>query len=235
MSTSVASSATADRNSDALLDFPTCFRALNGTAPAWIINTSPVPYPEALEVMESRVTAIQQGSEPELVWLLEHDPVYTLGTSAHTSDVLNNSLPTYATGRGGKVTYHGPGQRVGYVMLDLNQRVRDLRAYVHALEAWLILTLAQFGLKAERRQGRVGLWVNHGGDERKIAAIGVRVQKWVTSHGFALNVNPNLQHFQGIIPCGLTQYGVTSLYDLGIQCAMNEVDQALQDNFKQIF
>ncbi|MFN7709588.1 MAG: lipoyl(octanoyl) transferase LipB [Holosporales bacterium] len=205
--------------------------------PEWRLSSSsdPVDYAEALQAMEVRVQGIQNASASELVWLLEHPPLYTLGTSANATDVLDSALPTYTTGRGGKVTYHGPGQRVAYLMLDLNQRSKDLRAYVHALEAWLILTLRHFDIKAERRLGRIGLWVTAAGEERKIAAIGVRVQKWVTSHGIALNVSPNLRHFQGIVPCGLANYGVTSMHDLGIPCAMDHVDAVLRQTFEKIF
>ncbi len=170
----------------------------------------PITYPEAVAEMENRAAAIAQGGARELVWLLEHPPIYTAGTSADDADLLDARFPVFRTGRGGQFTYHGPGQRVGYVMLNLKVRKPDVRAYVRDLEQWLIETLALFGVKGERREGRVGIWVRHGGREDKIAALGVRIRHWVSFHGVALNVEPDLTHFGGIVPCGISQYGVTS-------------------------
>lgn len=205
--------------------------------PDWRIDDVPVAYPDALAVMEDRVAAIRAGTAPDLVWLLEHPPLYTAGTSADPADLLTaDRFPVYAAGRGGQYTYHGPGQRVGYVMLDLIPRGRDVRCHVHRLEGWLIRALDAFGVRAERRPGRVGLWVPRGGDrEDKIAAIGVRVRRWVTFHGVALNVDPDLEHFSGIVPCGIRAHGVTSLWDLGHAVSMAEVDAALRESFKGVF
>jgi lipoyl(octanoyl) transferase len=202
---------------------------------AWKISDQPVAYPDALALMEARAAAIADGSEGELVWLLEHPPIYTAGTSADDADLLEARFPVYHTGRGGQFTYHGPGQRVGYVMLDLKSRKPDVRAYVRDLEQWLIETLALFNVKGERREGRVGIWVQRGLREDKIAALGVRIKRWVTFHGVALNVEPDLSHFSGIVPCGISQHGVTSLADLGILVPMADVDVALKQSFKKIF
>ena len=189
--------------------------------------------------MEARAAAIADGTAGEqareLVWLLEHPPIYTAGTSANDADLLDARFPVYRTGRGGQFTYHGPGQRVGYAMLDLKTRTPDVRAYVRDLEQWLIETLAQFNVKGERREGRVGIWVQRGMREDKIAALGVRIKRWVTLHGVALNVELDLSHFSGIVPCGVTAHGVTSLADLGIQVSMADVDVALMQSFKKIF
>jgi len=201
----------------------------------WAISDHPVPYPEALAQMEARAAAIAEGDAGELVWLLEHPPIYTAGTSAKDSDLLDARFPVYRTGRGGQFTYHGPGQRVGYAMLDLKTRKPDVRAYVRDLEQWLIETLALFNVKGERREGRVGIWVQRGLREDKIAALGVRIKRWVTLHGVALNVEPDLAHFSGIVPCGVTAHGVTSLADLGIAVSMADVDMALKQSFKKIF
>jgi lipoyl(octanoyl) transferase len=210
----------------------------------WRFSDTPVAYPEAVAAMEQRVAEIHAGTAPELVWLLEHPPLYTAGTSARPSDLLDGGrFPVYATGRGGQHTYHGPGQRVGYVMLDLKRRGADVRAYVHRLEEWLIQTLARFNVKGERREGRVGIWVARGapgdrnGREDKIAAIGVRVRHWVSYHGVALNVDCDLSHFAGIVPCGIAtpQFGVTSLLDLGITATMPDVDVAMKDAFEDVF
>ncbi len=210
----------------------------------WRFTEAPVAYPEAVAAMEARVAAIRAGTAPELVWLLEHPPLYTAGTSARPEELLDRGrFPVYATGRGGQHTYHGPGQRVGYVMLDLKRRGSDVRAYVHGLEDWLIAALARFNVKGERREGRVGIWVDRGPHpsggrrEDKIAAIGVRVRHWVTYHGVALNVDCDLSHFSGIVPCGIAapQYGVTSLLDLGITASMHDVDAALRGAFDQVF
>jgi len=203
----------------------------------WQVSGAPVAYEPAVAAMEARVAAIRAGAAPELVWLLEHPPLYTAGTSARATDLVEPGLfPVHRTGRGGQYTYHGPGQRVGYVMLDLRHRGADLRAYVHALEEWLILTLARFGIAGERREGRVGIWINEGGGrESKIAAIGVRVRHWVSFHGVALNVDPDLGHYRGIIPCGVSEHGVTSLARLGVKADMPAVDAALRETFAEVF
>jgi lipoyl(octanoyl) transferase len=201
----------------------------------WRISDSLVPYPEALAAMEARAAAIHDGTAPEQVWLLEHPPIYTAGTSANDADLIDARFPVYHTGRGGQFTYHGPGQRVGYVMLDLKSRTPDVRAYVRDLEQWLIETLALFNVRGERREGRVGIWVQRGLREDKIAALGVRIKRWVTFHGVALNVDPDLTHFSGIVPCGVRQHGVTSLADLGILVTMAAVDVALKQSFRKIF
>ena len=203
--------------------------------PDWKISDTPVPYPEAVEFMEARAAAIAEGTAAELVWLLEHPPIYTAGTSAKDADLLDARFPVHRTGRGGQFTYHGPGQRVGYVMLDLKTRKPDVRAYVHDLEQWLIETLALFNVKGERREGRVGIWVQRGLREDKVAALGVRIKRWVTFHGVALNVDPDLSHFGGIVPCGVKTAGVTSLADLGILVSMADVDVALKQSFKKVF
>lgn len=185
--------------------------------------------------MEARASAIAEGRAGEMVWLVEHPSIYTAGTSARDSDLLDARFPVYHTGRGGQFTYHGPGQRVGYVMLDLKRRKPDVRAYVHDLERWLIEALATFDVKGETREDRVGIWVCRGGKEDKIAALGVRIRRWVTFHGVALNVNPDLSHFAGIVPCGISQHGVTSLADLGIEANMADVDAALKQAFVKVF
>jgi lipoyl(octanoyl) transferase len=204
-------------------------------APEWRLSDVPVAYEAALAEMEARASAIAEGRAGEQVWLLEHPPVYTAGTSARDTDLLAARFPVHRTGRGGQFTYHGPGQRVGYVMLDLKQRKQDVRAYVHDLEQWLIDALALLGVKGERREGRVGIWVARGGKEDKIAALGVRIRRWVTFHGVALNVDPDLSHYDGIVPCGIAGHGVTSLADLGIVASMAEVDLALRQSFGAIF
>ena len=203
----------------------------------WRISAKPVDYRVAVEDMEARVTAIRAGAAPELVWLLEHPPLYTAGTSARDDELLEpKRLPVYRTGRGGRYTFHGPGQRIAYVMLDLTRRGRDVRCHVHRLEEWIIRTLARFGVRGERRAGRVGIWVTHpGGREDKIAAIGVRVRHWVTYHGAALNVDPDLDHYCGIVPCGIAEHGVTSLAALRIAPTMEEVDRALRAAFEEVF
>lgn len=201
----------------------------------WKVSAQPVPYPEALAEMEARAAAIAEGLAEEQIWLLEHPPIYTAGTSARDEDLIEARFPVYRSGRGGQFTYHGPGQRVGYAMLDLKRRKPDVRAYVHDLEEWLIQALAEFNVKGERRQGRVGIWVMRGGREDKIAALGVRIKRWVSFHGVALNVDPDLSHFTGIVPCGVKAHGVTSLADLGITAGMAEVDVALKKGFDKIF
>ena len=208
-------------------------------APEWRTASEPVDYTVAVAMMEARVGAIRDGSARELVWLLEHPSLYTAGTSARPQDLLNaGGLPVYETGRGGQFTWHGPGQRVAYVMLDLKQRGGDVRAYVRNLEEWIIRALARFNIKGERRQGRVGIWVDRGaGREDKIAAIGVRITRWVTWHGIAINVEPDLPHYEGIIPCGIAdeKLGVTSLVDLGLPVTMEDLDNALMATFGEVF
>src|SRR5580704_2102904 len=203
----------------------------------WRIADALVAYDEAVAEMERRVAAIRDGTAPELVWLIEHPPLYTAGTSARPEDLLEpQRLPVYRSGRGGQYTYHGPGQRIAYVMLDLARRDRDVRCHVWRLEEWLIRALAHFELRGERRAGRVGIWVvGQGGREEKIAAIGVRVRHWVSYHGVALNVDPELDHFRGIVPCGVTDHGVTSLARLGIVASVAEVDIALRSTFDDVF
>ncbi|MGD0190672.1 MAG: lipoyl(octanoyl) transferase LipB [Rhizomicrobium sp.] len=193
-------------------------------------------YPDAVAFMEQRAADIADGDASELVWLLEHPPIYTAGTSANESDLLDSRFPVFKTGRGGQFTYHGPGQRVGYVMLDLKRRHADVRRFVRDLEEWLIRALAEFDVKGERREGRVGIWVSHpDGSEDKIAAIGVRVRRWVTFHGVSFNVAPDLSHFTGIVPCGIRGHGVTSLAALGVAASMADVDAALKKAFAEVF
>jgi lipoyl(octanoyl) transferase len=209
-----------------------------GGRPEWWAGEGLVDYATAAATMEVRVAAIRDGTAGEAVWLVEHPPVFTAGTSARDAELFNpQNFPAHRTGRGGQWTYHGPGQRVGYVMLDLKRRGADVRAYVHALEAWLIAALDRLGVRAETRAGRVGLWVpdRRAGTESKIGAIGVRVTRWVTWHGFALNVHPELSHYAGIVPCGISQHGVTSLEALGITARMEEVDAALMATFGDAF
>ena len=201
----------------------------------WRISDAPVPYPLALAEMEARAAAIAEGTAGEQIWLLEHPPIYTAGTSARDEDLIDARFPVYRTGRGGQFTYHGPGQRVGYAMLDLKSRKPDVRAYVRDLEEWLIQALAEFNVKGERREGRVGIWVQRGMKEDKIAALGVRIKRWVSFHGVALNVDPDLSHFTGIVPCGVTAHGVTSLADLGIVASLADVDVALKRSFGKVF
>ncbi len=203
----------------------------------WRIDDRPVDYLESVAAMEARVAAIRAGTAPELVWLLEHPPLYTAGTSARDSDLLEpERFPVYRSGRGGQYTYHGPGQRVAYVMLDLKTRGSDVRRFVRDLDHWLIAALARFNVTGERRKGRVGIWVDRGnGQEDKIAAIGVRIRRWVSYHGVALNVEPDLTHFDGILPCGIEGHGVTSLVDLGLPVAMADADIALRATFEEVF
>ncbi|RZK94713.1 MAG: lipoyl(octanoyl) transferase LipB [Methylobacterium sp.] len=224
---------------------PDTFLPRAGSPPvAWRISDAPVAYEEAVAWMEARAEAIARGLAPECVWLLEHPALYTAGTSAREADLVAPArLPVYRTGRGGQYTYHGPGQRVAYVMLDLNRRRTDLRAYVACLEAWIIATLEAFNVRAERREDRVGVWVRRpekgqeNGDavEDKIAAIGIRVRRWVSFHGISLNVEPDLADFSGIVPCGIRGHGVTSLADLGRIVAMPEVDMQLRAGFEAVF
>jgi len=198
----------------------------------WRVSEGLVPYADALAWMEARAAAIRDGSAGECVWLLEHPPLFTAGTSADPSELTNpEHFPVFEAGRGGRYTYHGPGQRVGYLMLDLERRGKDIRCFVHALEGWVIATLAELGVSAHRAPGRIGIWVGEGPDEAKIAALGIRVKRWVTLHGFSINVDPDLSHFGGIVPCGIAEYGVTSLRKLGKQFPLALVDTALKRNF----
>ncbi|MFT3975276.1 MAG: lipoyl(octanoyl) transferase LipB [Amaricoccus sp.] len=218
---------------------------LAAPVPEWKISTGLVPYPEALAAMEARVDGIVSGRAEELVWLLEHPPLYTAGTSARPEDLLDpDRFPVFPARRGGEYTYHGPGQRVAYVMLDLNRRGRDVRVFVRQLEDWVIRTLAEFSVTGERRSGRVGVWVvrpdrppqpDGSPAEDKIAAIGVRLRRWVSFHGISINVEPDLSHFGGIVPCGIREHGVTSLVDLGLPVTMADLDVALARTFTQVF
>jgi lipoyl(octanoyl) transferase len=198
----------------------------------WHVTDQHVNYPNALSFMNARQTAVRDQSANELVWLLQHPPLYTGGTSANPAELLSRQFPVYETGRGGRYTYHGPGQRVGYIMLDLTKRGKDVRCYVHALEGWVIDALSHFGVAARRAEGRVGIWCdNRDGHEAKIGAIGVRIRRWVTAHGFAVNIHPDLSHFGGIIPCGIAEYPITSLSDLGVSASLSDFDAALQNGF----
>ncbi len=212
----------------------------SSAAVEWRVSAAPVAYPEAVAAMERRVAAIRAGRAGGMVWLLEHPPLYTVGTSAKAEHLLDpDRFPVFKTGRGGQITYHGPGQIVAYVMLDLAHRGNDVRRYVRDLENWLIATLSSFGVRGERRPDRVGIWVDRGGGlerrEDKIAAIGVRVRRWVSYHGVALNVEPDLGHYQGIVPCGITGHGVTSLVDLGLPVTADEAAAALRSAFEEVF
>jgi lipoyl(octanoyl) transferase len=198
----------------------------------WEIASAPVAYPDALAVMDARLTAIREDAAREIIWLIEHPPLYTGGTSADPAELLSQTFPVFDSGRGGRYTYHGPGQRVGYVMMDLAKRGKDVRCYVHSLEGWVIAALATFGVSARRAEGRIGIWCDNAqGQEAKIGAIGVRIRRWVTAHGFAVNVAPDLSHFGGIIPCGIAEYPVTSLADLGMDVSLAEFDAALAATF----
>lgn len=203
----------------------------------WTVASSLVPYPDAVKIMETRAARIAAGEASEHVWLLEHPPLYSAGTSANVADLVDpDKFDVFSSGRGGQYTYHGPGQRIAYVMLDLRKRGRDVAAFVRTLEQWIIDTLAEFGVTAERRCGRVGVWVEHPeGREEKIAAIGVRLKKWVSFHGIAINVSPDLTHFDGIVPCGIAEHGVTSLQALGKDTTMRALDDALKQNFERLF
>lgn len=198
----------------------------------WRVSDGLVPYPEALADMEARAEAVRSGSANELVWLLEHPPLFTAGTSADPAELFNPmGFPVFQAGRGGRYTYHGPGQRVGYLVLDLEKRGKDIRCFVHSLEGWMIESLDRLGVEARREPGRIGIWTGHGPTEAKIGAIGVRVRRWVTMHGFSINVAPDLSHFGGIVPCGIAEYGVTSLERLGLQPSMKLLDEALELSF----
>ena len=223
------------------LDLTTFAQASGGGEVEWRIAAEPVPYPEAVAEMEARAADIAAHKAPELVWLLEHPPLYTSGTSGKAADLLDPRFPMFETGRGGQLTYHGPGQRVAYVMLDLKRRRPDVRAFVAGLEEWIIRTLAAFNVRGERREDRVGVWVTRPdkgpGYEDKIAAIGVRLRRWVSFHGIAINVEPELSHFSAIVPCGVAdaRYGVTSLVDLGLPVTMEDVDVTLRQAFEEVF
>ena len=212
----------------------------DGRPAGWAVSSGYVGYPEAVAAMEARAAAIAAGEADELVWLLEHPPLYTAGVSSKEADLLDpGRFPVHRTGRGGQYTYHGPGQRVAYVMLDLDRRGRDVRAFVRGLEQWIIGALGEFGVPAGTREGRVGVWVERKGPgwsrEDKIAAIGVKVRRWVSFHGISLNVEPDLSHFAGIVPCGIQEHGVTSLVDLGVPATLDEADAALKASFRRVF
>ena len=220
---------------------PISFERADGRPAGWAVSRGHVPYPQALAAMQARADAIAEGTAGELVWLLEHPPLYTAGVSAQAGDLLEpDRFPVFEAGRGGQYTYHGPGQRVAYVMLDLRERERDVRRFVEALEAWMIGALAEFNVRGEVRPGRIGVWVERKSPgflprEDKIGAIGVRLRKWVSFHGISLNVEPDLSHFTGIVPCGITAHGVTSLVDLGLPVTMDEADAALKTSFERVF
>jgi lipoyl(octanoyl) transferase len=212
----------------------------DGVPAGWAVSTAPVAYPDAVAAMEQRAADIAEGRAGELVWLLEHPPLYTAGVSARAGDLLDAArFPVFESGRGGQYTYHGPGQRVAYVMLDLTRRGRDVRRFVTALESWVIGALGVFNVVGELRDGRVGVWVERKGPgwsrEDKIAAVGVKLRRWVSFHGISLNVEPDLSHFDGIVPCGVTEHGVTSLVDLGLPVTMDEADAALKSSFETVF
>lgn len=202
----------------------------------WRISKDHIAYPEALNVMEDRNLAVHAGDSRELIWLLEHPPLYTAGTSSDPVELLSDQFPVYETGRGGRHTYHGPGQRVGYIILNLKKRASDVRCFVHSLEEWVIAALKEFGVEARAVDGRVGIWCDTlRGEEAKIGAIGIRIRKWVTMHGFSVNIDPDLAHFNGIIPCGISEYPVTSLKDLGIIATMDQFDAALRKTAPAFF
>lgn len=226
--------------SQALSDAVSKLIRADGRPVEWAVSEGPVAYEAAVAAMEARAAAIAAGEAAELVWLLEHPPLYTAGVSAKDGDLLDATrFPVHRTGRGGQFTYHGPGQRVAYVMLDLTARGKDVRTFVRGLEQWIIGALGEFGVPADVRDGRVGVWVERKGPgwsrEDKIAAIGVKVRKWVSFHGVSLNVEPDLGHFTGIVPCGVADHGVTSLVDLGVPATMDEADAALKTSFQRVF
>lgn len=229
-----------DRSLNSALAMPT-FGREDATPAGWAVSSKPVDYQAAVTAMEARAAAIAQGHAGELVWLLQHPPLYTAGVSAKSGDLLQpDRFPVFESGRGGQYTYHGPGQRVAYVMLDLTKRARDVRAFVAALEAWVIGALDRFNVESAIRDGRVGVWVERREPglpirEDKIAAIGVKLRRWVSFHGISLNVEPDLSHFSGIVPCGQTEHGVTSLVDLGLPVTMDEADEALRASFREVF
>jgi lipoyl(octanoyl) transferase len=198
----------------------------------WIVADAPVAYPEALAWMEARAAAVAAGQAREAIWLVEHPPLYTAGTSADPAELLDARFPVFAAGRGGRYTYHGPGQRIGYLILDIGQRGRDVRCFVHAVEGWVIAALARLEVAAWRAPGRIGIWTEDGGQEAKIGAIGIRVRRWVSLHGFSVNLAPDLSHFGGIVPCGLPEFSVTSLAKLGKATKMGDLDAALSAEFR---
>ena len=228
-------------NSLSTADEAPAFGRADEAAVGWAVSRSPVPYPDAVAFMEARAAAVADGTAGELVWLLEHPPLYTAGVTARRDDLLDpERFPVFETGRGGQHTYHGPGQRVAYAMLDLQARRRDVRGFVQALEAWVIDALAAFNVRGELRDGRVGVWVERRTPgvpprEDKIAAVGVKIRRWVSFHGISLNVEPDLSHFDGIVPCGIRAHGVTSLVDLGRPVTMDEADDALRASFERVF
>jgi lipoyl(octanoyl) transferase len=213
-----------------LQDDPAADAASHGDI-EWKISDALVPYPEALEWMEARATAIAEGTASECVWLLEHPPLYTAGTSADVAELLDDRFPVFNAGRGGRYTYHGPGQRIGYLMIDLNKRGRDVRRFVHAVEGWVIATLGKLNIEARREPGRIGIWTDDTGQEAKIGAIGIRVRRWVSLHGFSVNISPDLSHFGGIIPCGLAEFSVTSVANLHNPATISVFDAALYSEF----
>jgi lipoyl(octanoyl) transferase len=198
----------------------------------WKTTDLPIEYPDALKIMEERVNLIQKKQAPELIWFLEHPAIYTAGTSAIEEDLLNKEqFPVYQTGRGGQYTYHGPGQRIIYLMLDLKRRGADVKKYVASLEDWIIASLAEIGIKAKKKEGKIGIWVGN----KKIAAIGIRISKWVSYHGIAINLNPDINHYNGIIPCGIKEFGITSLHELGHKISYQDLDNILKSKFYEIF
>lgn len=202
----------------------------------WKISKSLIDYNQALSLMEDRIEKIHKAEADEMIWLLEHPSIYTAGTGAKDTELLHmNQIPVYQTGRGGKYTYHGPGQRIGYLMLDLKKRGEDIRKYITNLEEWIIASLKEIGIKGERKEGRIGIWVTSNKSEAKIAAVGVRVRKWITYHGIAININPDLSYFKGIIPCGISEYGVTSLQELGFKISQEDLDKILREKFNEFF
>ena len=198
----------------------------------WIVAAAPVPYPDALAWMEARAAAVAAGEAREAIWLVEHPPIYTAGTSANPAELLDVRFPVFAAGRGGRYTYHGPGQRIGYLILDIGKRGRDVRCFVHAVEGWVIAALDRLGVMAWRAPGRVGIWTDDAGQEAKIGAIGIRVRRWISLHGFSVNVTPDLSHFSGIVPCGLPDFAVTSLEKLHVAAKMTDFDSALMSEFR---
>ncbi len=201
----------------------------------WDTSAGQVNYPDAISIMEKDIAAIRAGQSSQRIWLLEHPPVYTSGTSAKSIDLLDMRFPVYKTGRGGQFTYHGPGQRIAYVMLDINARGNDVRGFVSALESWIIATLKEFGIKGERREDRVGVWVSNGSTENKIAALGIRISRGISFHGISINLAPDLSHYNGIVACGVREHGITSFREIGLQTTMTELDAALLKSFQPIF
>jgi lipoyl(octanoyl) transferase len=199
----------------------------------WIVADAPVPYPDALAWMEARAAAVAAGEAREAIWLVEHPPLYTSGTSADPAELLDSRFPVFAAGRGGRYTYHGPGQRIGYLILDIGKRGRDVRCFVHAVEGWVIAALDRLGVTAWRAPGRIGIWTDDAGHEAKIGAIGIRVRRWISLHGFSVNVTPDLSHFSGIVPCGLPDFAVTSLEKLQVAAKMTDFDSALMAELQE--